>query len=238
MSNPRGRGRGRGGDRGAGPGQGYRGGGPGPNTGRGGRGAEGGRGGGRGGPGAFPRGGGFGGYDHGPRGGGPPHGFGRGQHSGPIIFDPGTPLSVDNRLSNPQLDQLINSFKKLDVRNELPLRPGYGTMGRPITLRANFFPVRLPKGSIYDYSIKFTPSMDIKRVKSRILLLLETSPSFSSHMNSIAHDRSERLVSAKKLPQPLDIQVPFYEEGESGPQPDGKIYTVSIGFTQELNMGD
>jgi eukaryotic translation initiation factor 2C len=133
------------------------------------------------------------------------------------------------------VNQLTASFKGLDVRHELPLRPGFGTLGKPITLRANFFPVRIPKGPIYDYNVEITPKTEINRLKTRIFELLELSPLCAPHMAYIAHDRSERLVSARELPQPLDIQVPFYEEGQSGPRPDAKVYNISIKLTREID---
>jgi hypothetical protein len=47
--------------------------------------------------------------------------------------------------------------------------------------------------------------------------LLEQSDVCKPLLGYIAHDRSQRLVSARELPQPLDIAVPFYEDGERAP---------------------
>jgi eukaryotic translation initiation factor 2C len=124
------------------------------------------------------------------------------------------------------------------LQTEQPLRPGYGTIGRAVTLRANFFPVKVPKGPIYDYNVEITPKTDINRLKKRIFFLLEQSPLCLPHIGYIAHDRSMRLVSAKELPQPLDIQVPFYEEGESKPRPGATVYTVSITHFRNLDPGE
>ena len=121
---------------------------------------------------------------------------------------------------------------------EKPLRPGYGTLGRAITLRANFFAMRLPKGSIYDYNIEIEPKTDVNRLKARIFELLEQSPECAQHIGYIAHDGSARLVSKQELPQPLDITVPFYDEDEKGPRPGGKVYTVSIIYSRTLESDD
>lgn len=121
------------------------------------------------------------------------------------------------------------------AQNELPLRPGYGTLGKAITLRANFFAVKLPKGPMYDYTIEITPKTDINRLKARIFTLLEQSAECQPYVGSIAHDRSERLVSKNELPQPLDVVVPFYDEGEEGPRPGGTVYTISIKFMRKLD---
>ena len=57
-------------------------------------------------------------------------------------------------------------------------------------------------------------------------------------MGYIAHDRSERLVSAQALPQPLSLTIPFYEEGEQGPREGTQVYAVEIELGGQLNTGD
>jgi eukaryotic translation initiation factor 2C len=189
---------------------------------------------GRGGGGFEPRGGGGGsrggrGFD---RGGG---GRGRGGFGGPVIFAENVPATVPDRLSPARLQQLITGLKSLQVRPERPLRPGYGNAGTPVTLRANFFAVKVPQGPVYDYTVAISPSTDINRLKARIFQLLELSSVGKAHLPYIAHDRSQRLISARKLPQPLDIHIPYYDEHQDGPQPNGKVYTVSITFQRELD---
>ncbi|KAJ7485142.1 argonaute-like protein [Mycena galericulata] len=239
MSQPRGqRGRGRGSDRG----QGGRGGGP-PRGG----GTPGTRGGGppsgsgraespaaRGaGPPPFHRGRGQSDFRGAPARGGPPRGGGRG---GSVIFAENIPANIPPRLSAASHDQLMRSFKTIKADPDRPLRPGYGTVGRPITLRANFFAVKVPAGPIFDYTMEIHPKTDINRLKSRIFFLLEESAICKPLLGHIAHDRSQRLVSSKRLQQPLDITVPFYEDGETGPKAGATVYTVSIKFDKELDV--
>lgn len=207
-------------------------GGQGPSRGRGGQDFSGrGRGGHDSGRGSLPGGGGGRGFQS--RGGG---GRGRGG-PGPVIFAENVPAHVPDRLSAARLQQHIARLKSLTVRPERPLRPGYGTLGTPITLRANFFPVKVPQGPIYDYVVQISPTTDINRLKARIFQLLELSPLCKAHLPYIAHDRSQRLVSARKLPQPLNIQIPYYDDHQDGPSPNGKTYTVSIVFQRELDPG-
>ncbi|KAG2753631.1 Piwi-domain-containing protein [Suillus brevipes Sb2] len=194
------------------------------------------------------RGGPRGGYHGGPRGGagefsggrgsGTRGGYGggsRGGVPGDLIFR--GPASVDQRLAT--LDHLVSSFKKLTFNPERPHRPGFGTLGNPITLRANFFPIKLSKGPIYDYHVEITPSTDIKRIRARLFDLLEQSnqQDWAEFVSSISHDGSQRLVSKKKLPQPLDVQVQYYEEGEAGPNARSKTYTFAIIHTADLDIG-
>lgn len=153
-----------------------------------------------------------------------------------MIFAEGTRADIPPRLSDHSHTELIESFKSLTVSPERPVRPGYGTLGTPITLRANFFPfTKLPK-AIYDYVVEISPKTDINRLKIRIFELLERSPMCAPHLPYIAHDHSQRLVSARQLPQPLDISIPFYDDHEDGPRPGAKVYIVSIKFERKLDM--
>ncbi|KAF8637180.1 hypothetical protein AX17_002993 [Amanita inopinata Kibby_2008] len=218
------------------------------------------RGGGRGGGGGFEgRGGGGGGR------GGPPRGRG-----GPIIYAENRPAVLPPRLTDNSQNQLIQTFKSVSYNIERPLRPGYGTRGTPITLRANFFPVRLPKGPYYDYAVVVTDTApasgkggkgkkkgkgqtaggpgdagpgdsqdapDVKPpIKRRIFQLLETDPAFQSYRAFVAHDSSQRLVAAKKLPQPLDISITFIEEDENRAREGAKVYNVSIQYLGDIDI--
>ncbi|KAG2037118.1 Piwi domain-containing protein [Suillus americanus] len=190
----------------------------------------------RGGPssGARGGGGGFGGESgsagtRGGYGGGP-----SGRASGNLIFP--APTSEDQLLAT--LRHLVSSFEKLAFNPIRPHRPSYGTLGRQITLRANFFTIKLPKGPIYDYHVEIKPSTYIKRIRARLFWLLERSnqQGWREFVPSIAHDSSERIVASKKLPQPLDVQVQYYEEGEAGPNATSKTYTVAITHTGDLDI--
>ncbi len=64
---------------------------------------------------------------------------------------------------------------------------------------------------------------------------MERSPLFRQHVPYTAHDRSQRLVSGRLLPQPLDVQVPYYEDDDIGPGPNPKTYIISIKFDRELD---
>ncbi|OCH91554.1 Piwi-domain-containing protein [Obba rivulosa] len=120
----------------------------------------------------------------------------------------------------------------------MPLRPGYGTLGRPIQLRANFFAVKVAKlPVIYDYDVAIEPKAQARAErKRRIFALLEQHPHFAPFVGHVAHDHSQRLVSSKRLPQPLSITVQHYEEGENGPRPNALTFTVTITLTNELDM--
>lgn len=120
----------------------------------------------------------------------------------------------------------------------LPLRLDLGTKGREIALRTNYFAMTIPKGPFYDYEVVTTPAVSIRRVRRRIFEIAEdTEPWKKILAGCVAHDHSAKLVASKLLPQPLSIDVPFYEEDDDPPakgsQPR-KMYTLSIKFAREL----
>ena len=142
---------------------------------------------------------------------------------------------VDARLN--ALDQLVTSFRGLGMRDEMPLRPGFGKLGTPQTVRTNFFAVKTTKRTLYDYDVSFTPAAQAGRErKARIFEILENHPQYQPHVGYVAHDRSQRLVSAAKLPQPLTIDVRYIEEGETTARADALAFTVNFKFVRELDM--
>jgi hypothetical protein len=74
-------------------------------------------------------------------------------------------------------------------------------------------------------------------MKKRLFDLVVQHPNCAPFLPHIAHDGMQRLVSAQHLPQPLDIPVAFYEEGQPAPsKKDAKVYQISFVFIRELDM--
>lgn len=148
----------------------------------------------------------------------------------------------------------------------MPPRPGWGTLGKKINLRANFFAVKLSKGPFYDYSViiaDVTPKTaddggkggkgggrgkgkarsggdpgEIKApIKRRIFELLEEDRVFQPYKSFVVHDFSQRIVAAKKLPQPLQLTITFREEDEKEADVKKKIlYTVTVELLGEIDL--
>lgn len=130
-------------------------------------------------------------------------------------------------------------MKRLTVQpHDLPSKPGFGTAGKQINLRSNFFAVSVGKGVVHEYDVAITPATAIRRVKRRIFQLAEESPEWASYglKGTVAHDHSAKLIAAKPLPQPLSIRVQFYDEDENGPTARSKEYTLSITYIQEIDL--
>lgn len=165
------------------------------------------------------------------------------------------PANFDARLQDDSQDTLISALKSVNLNdNDLPVRPDWGTLGQPIKLRTNFFPVKVPKGPLHEYDVSIAPAVTLKRLKRRIFQLAELTPDWANAnmTGRVAHDHASKLIAASQLPQPLVIKVPFTDENEGGgnaPAPEpakpkggkgGKKkerineYTLTIKFTQEL----
>ena len=185
------------------------------------------------------RGGGFRGradFRGGPSGSGL-RGRGRGGPPPPPLASLGAPRqSAEEQTRITELEKSIVRFKEAPPSEENPLRPGFGTLGTKILLRANFFQVQFKKGLIiYDYDVKIAPATGIARLKARIFELLEKKAEFQKFKPFIAHDRSQRMVCPRELPQPLSFDVPYVEEEETEARPNAKTYTVEINKTGELH---
>ncbi|KAH7882934.1 ribonuclease H-like domain-containing protein [Phlebopus sp. FC_14] len=160
------------------------------------------------------------------------------------VFMLGQPASIDTRVSDNSDKALVASLRKIPTDpDSMPMRPDFGTEGKEIKLRTNFFPVKVPKGPLYEYDVAITPvaGTAIRRVKRRIYQLAERTNAWqqAGMVGRVAHDNSAKLIAASELPQPLAIKVPYYDEGESGPpQQGGKEYTLTIKFIQEIDTGN
>ena len=149
------------------------------------------------------------------------------------IFRPEGPriAEIDSRLSDESQEQLIDAFNAINIaHDEMPLRPGYGTLGTPVKLRSNFFPIRVPKGPLYEYDVQISPSPGTsKRIKRRIFQLAEISTEWAQAgmKGFVAHDHAARLISAKELAQPLYIHTRYWEEDEE-PTPNDKEYILTL----------
>ncbi|KAG1734940.1 ribonuclease H-like domain-containing protein [Suillus paluster] len=119
--------------------------------------------------------------------------------------------------------------REVGIRYERPIRPGFGTLGNPVTLLANFFALKITNSLVYTYNIKVEPTRKARDVQRRLLSLLEqtNNQTWQSVKFFVAYDGKERLVSAKELPQPMKIRVRFFEE-EQMPGPNSPEYTVSF----------
>ncbi len=167
------------------------------------------------------------------------------------IYKPAANIQIDSRLQDASQKKLLDSLKLSSAQEKelqkagkaFPLRPDFGTDGRNIKLRSNYFPVILPDASIFEYEASISSSKSKKilaRVKRRVFQLAEQSPEWVQYglKGNVAHDRVAKVLSAKELPNPTTIEVNYYEEHEEGPAANAEQYTVTITKTRDLHLQD
>ncbi|KAG1824825.1 uncharacterized protein BJ212DRAFT_1476107 [Suillus subaureus] len=157
--------------------------------------------------------------------------------AGPARSTCGPPARPQQVSQRGEADELLHSHEQaldkmcceVGIQYEWPIHPGFSTYGEPVALVANFFAVRVTNSLIYMYHVKVEPTRNAKDVQHRLLLLLEQTneQTWQSVKSSMAFDGRETLVSAKELPQPMQITVRFFKEGQT-PGPNSPGYTVSL----------
>ena len=160
------------------------------------------------------------------------------------VFLQNIPATLDARVSDNSQDDLVNRLKQLTVKpTDIPSRPDFGTVGPSFKLRTNFFPIKLPKRTIYEYNVEITPGATIKRIKRRIFELAEATNDWTQHglKGKVAHDFSSKLVAVNKLPEPLVIKIIFKDEDEDAKdkkKQKPKEYTLTFKFVKDLDTSN
>lgn len=81
---------------------------------------------------------------------------------------------IDSRLAGDGLNQLVQGLSKLKLQGgggELPIRPGFGTFGKPIKLRSNYFPIQQFPAYLYEYDVKVHSTHELMFLPAHPLLL-------------------------------------------------------------------
>ena len=156
------------------------------------------------------------------------------------IFMQDRPGTIDARIRDGSDKAVVASLNKVDDDSYLSLRPDFGTQGREISLRANYFPVEV-KGQIYRYSAAIALPGHKKlarRVKQRVFQLAEQTVDWqqAGMPGRVAHDSAERLVASILLPQPLTIRGTYHEEEDDPPSEGGSEYALTLTFEEEVDQ--
>ena len=165
----------------------------------------------------------------------------RSAHSDGIeIFTPRTHTSSAVRVGEHDLADLVSRFRSLSTSStDMVVRPGFGSRGAPITLRANMFQLNYPQDvTLYDYAIKVQPNPDSEEidVRKHVVGLFEKSREMSPFQQGIALDGSHRLVAKAPLPNGLSVKVAV--RLNEGGRPSDKPYTVTLAGPRQLKSAD
>lgn len=128
---------------------------------------------------------------------------------------------------------MLLDMEKLSLDSSLPQRPGYGTLGRPIQLWANYFAMTADKSKLdlRRYAVNVLPQGNVtpagKKLKRIVELLIEDH--FAAHKRDIVSDYKSNIISMVELPNlPSPINVIYRGEGEDAPQQDPRVYQVKM----------
>ena len=81
-----------------------------------------------------------------------------------------------------------------------PKRPNFGSMGRAIALRTNFFQVRLPKGDIHHYDLSISPDKCPRRVNRDVVEAMVSTYHKVFGGQKPVFDGRKNLYSSRALP--------------------------------------
>lgn len=159
----------------------------------------------------------------------------------------GRPSTVDARIKDDSDKAVVANLHGANAGtgpHGLPLRPDFGTQGRQIALRANYFPVNV-QGKIFRYKTEIILSDPknsnklSRRVKQRVFRLAEQTVDWkqAGMHDHVAHDSAKKLVASIQLPQPLTIHGTYHDEEQDGPPAEGATeYALMITFEEQVDQ--
>ncbi|KAL8996746.1 MAG: hypothetical protein Q9169_003817 [Polycauliona sp. 2 TL-2023] len=125
----------------------------------------------------------------------------------------------------------------------IPSRPSYGTRGKPIVLRSNYFELKAdPQSRLFRYEIQISPPgiKESRRQTRRLIqLLLEKDPPKPLSPADIATDFDSVLITSKPLPMSGDslvVRRVYREADEPTPRPNAIEYTITIKQSKVLPL--
>ncbi|GME64841.1 Argonaute/Dicer protein PAZ [Neofusicoccum parvum] len=132
-----------------------------------------------------------------------------------------------------------HGLERLNLDGGLPVRPGFGTRGTPVTLWANYFEL-VPKKDLvlYRYDVAVVPEAKGKKQEQLVRLLLEMAE-LKPLSSDIVTDYKSTLISRKKLERDeIVVKLQYRAEGEDEPLPNAQTYNIRLKFTNSLSVAN
>ncbi|KAJ5642765.1 hypothetical protein N7490_006765 [Penicillium lividum] len=169
-------------------------------------------------------------------------GFRGGGNHGLRIFNEGKSIPAPD----PQVEKVENDTTKALVGHKktalYPNRPGYGTLGKPVTLYANYMPFKAVGKPVFRYHVAVGKEqgrkVPTKKARQIVRLLLEEH--FAKDIKNIATDYRSTLISCIDLGLPGDkkYDVRYKGENELDYLDEPEVYSVTVGPTGTLDPTD
>lgn len=165
-----------------------------------------------------------------------------------FTHSPGEPLEPPSRDVTKAENALISNRQSLSLStlsigssSKLPARPSYGTQGRAIVLRCNYFQI-IPEADlqIFRYHVQVTPEpKPVRKGRRAFELLLDTADFLDGVRPAVATDYRSMLVTRQKLdlgPEGRTIsRIVYFEAEEEGPKSEQPLtYTFQISYSNTL----
>ncbi|KAL8772730.1 MAG: hypothetical protein Q9209_002074 [Squamulea sp. 1 TL-2023] len=148
---------------------------------------------------------------------------------------PSTTVEAKEECDRPIAGPLI--FESIGGEPSLPVRPGFGTLGTPIQLRTNHFPLHLDlEKTIYRYHVEITdPEIPKGRQRRQFFFILFNEvDECRSRKDRVVTDHAETLITAGKLELGVsdtkEYRLKYHEEGKL-PRESSKASRVIITLT-------
>ncbi|XP_044171946.1 protein argonaute-2-like [Acropora millepora] len=115
-----------------------------------------------------------------------------------------------------------------------PKRPNFGSVGRQIALRTNFFRVKLPKGDIHHYDLSISPDKCPRRVNRDIVEAMVSTYHKVFGEQRPVFDGRKNLYSSRALPigrKPVDFHVTLPMENSKD-----KTFKVTVKWVAQVSL--
>ncbi|KAA3674012.1 eukaryotic translation initiation factor 2C, partial [Paragonimus westermani] len=121
------------------------------------------------------------------------------------------------------------------IQFEPPSRPGRGTEGRSISLRANHFEIRMPKGFLHHYDVSITPEKCPRRVNREIIETMVNSMHYKKYFynQKPVFDGRRNMYTREPLPiskEKVELEVTLPGEGKD------RVFRVAIKHVSEVSL--
>lgn len=138
-----------------------------------------------------------------------------------------------------QSKQLTTQLTKLTLAPSFPFRPGHATVGKQVTLWANYVEMAAASDlTLHRYDVSVSPSVVGRKLKQVIRQLLE-GPELAAFRQDVVTDFKSTLLSRRKLGEKeIRVRVLYRNEQHDEPRPDAPTYTVRLLLTNVLSVGD
>lgn len=129
---------------------------------------------------------------------------------------------------------------RLDGKNVLPLRPGFGTLGQPIVVYANYFQIiAKEKLELHKYNIKIAGDLQPSQAKrKRIISLLLEDLNLNQPYRTNFRDILVTTTPILAIKKGVQRKVIFRAEGEDLPKPNPVVHDVLITYDDHFLVSD